>query len=269
MRKRYDGPINELSDSPMNKYSKHHPNTKSFRTIVILILVIGSIGTLAFLILGSDMSHTVEESCATYFSKLNGTGSAHNDAVQRADSMALCLQYGPGPHIVEIHVKEHGTLKLRMFSEDMPHSTLLFLSQVKNGLWDGCSFIRNAGHVLQANPQTGDKKSMHAKFKDANLASLTFQEYSDKHPHTKYTIGYAGRPGGLDWYVNLVDNTLSHGPGGQSQYDVPTEADPCFGEVIEGKDIIDRIHDKAEVLPGSFRMMREFAVFESARISEK
>jgi hypothetical protein len=32
--------------------------------------------------------------------------------------------------------------------DEMPHANYWFLSQVSLGLWNGCSFHRNAAHVL-------------------------------------------------------------------------------------------------------------------------
>jgi hypothetical protein len=41
------------------------------------------------------------------------------------------------------------------------------------------------------------------------------------------------RPGGPDFYVSIMDNTLNHGPGGQGQYGLAAEADPCFAKVVD------------------------------------
>ncbi len=93
------------------------------------------------------------------------------------------------------------------FFQQMPYTVNQFLSQVSLGLLNGCSFHRNAGHVVQGgpvsnhlNPGTNPNKG----FKDAGLESVIFQEYSADFPHKKYTLGYAGRPGGPDFYVSTV-----------------------------------------------------------------
>ena len=83
--------------------------------------------------------------------------------------------------------------------------------------WTGGAFHRNAGHVLQA------------MVEGAGHPSLAWQEYSPAFPHTRYTLGYAGRPGGPAFYVSTVDNTANHGPGSQGS---ATEADSCFAKLV-------------------------------------
>jgi cyclophilin family peptidyl-prolyl cis-trans isomerase len=126
----------------------------------------------------------------------------------------------------------------------MPTAVLYWLSQVQAGLWDGCAFIRNAHHVLQASAQSMDRKYLHQRFKTLPWQgeSVPFQEYSPAFPHQKYTLGLAGRPGGPDFYISTVDNAKNHGPGGQGSYDLPSEADSCFAKVIGGFDVVDRMH---------------------------
>lgn len=97
------------------------------------------------------------------------------------------------------------------------------------GYYKGCHFIRNAPHVLQGN--CNFRKPKHSL-----APKLIHQEYNPKFTHHPYTIGLAGRPGSIDFYVNLVDNIRNHGPGGQGP-----EADPCFAKIIEGKEVIDQI----------------------------
>merc|ERR1740124_2158693 len=71
---------------------------------------------------------------------------------------------------------------------------------------------------------------------------LAFQEYSDKHPHKKGTVGYCGRPSGPCWYVNIIDNSKNHGPGSQQKKN-PHEADGNFGRIVSGMDdVVPRIH---------------------------
>lgn len=104
----------------------------------------------------------------------------------------------------------------------------MWLSQVDAGLWDGCAFVRNAPHVLQATSRNMERASQEPRFKKVRKeidTSLAFQEYSKKYPHTKYTLGIAGRPGGPDFYVSTEDNTYNHGPGGQQSYTLKEEAD--------------------------------------------
>jgi hypothetical protein len=82
----------------------------------------------------------------------------------------------------------------------------------------------------------------------------------------KYTLGYAGRPGGPDFYVSTVDNTLNHGPGGQGSYEEKGEADPCFAKVVPGYEhVVERIH-KSAVKPGNYNAMEHNIAIRHMRI---
>jgi Cyclophilin type peptidyl-prolyl cis-trans isomerase/CLD len=148
----------------------------------------------------------------------------------------------------------------------MPHAVHLFLEQVAHGLWDNAWFYLNGPHVLQAGPQVeeeaeesylanankeggsnieiaaADERTLALKpFIDLELDTLAFPEYSDKHPHNKWTLGFTGRPGGPDFYINKMNNTEAHGPGGQHQHDLDEYADACFATVVEGFDVLELI----------------------------
>jgi len=131
--------------------------------------------------------------------------------IQQLSKTLLEIKYGKGPHRVQINVRDFGMTPPRedrivielASSELMPHTTLWFLEQVSLGLYVGCSFYRNAGHIIQAgpvyNPASGKKLAYHRlddRFSKAKYHSVLFQEYSEAHPHSEYTVGYAGRPGG-------------------------------------------------------------------------
>jgi hypothetical protein len=136
--------------------------------------------------------------------------------------------------------------------EEMPHAVHLFLEQVAHKLWDNGWFYLNGPHVFQAGPQVPDDEEYEAllekgtdertlalkPFKDLQLDSLAFPEYSDKYPHLPWTLGFTGRPGGPDFYINKVDNIKAHGPGGQTHHDLVEHADPCFAKIISGMDTI-------------------------------
>lgn len=94
---------------------------------------------------------------------------------------------------------------------------------------------------------------------------MGFQEYSPNFPHVKYTVGYAGRPGGPDFYVSTMDNTQNHGPGGQSSYEDPSEADPCFAKVVDGFDTVDRLA-KMPVKEGWYKAMQKNVGIKSMKI---
>jgi cyclophilin family peptidyl-prolyl cis-trans isomerase len=137
----------------------------------------------------------------------------------------------------------------------MPHAVHLFLEQVSHRLWDDSWFYLNGPHVLQAGPQVqdteehdialengADERELALKpFRKLQLDSMAFSEYSDQYPHKPWTLGYTGRPGGPDFYINKVDNTRTHGPGGQVHHDLVENADPCFAKVVDGMATLDLI----------------------------
>lgn len=199
--------------------------------------------------------------------------------IQKMSKRDAIQKFGLGPHKVEIELDfppeapavDGNPTKfiIEMASlEEMPHSVHLFLEMVDRKLWDGCAFMRNAGHVVQASSVPYYKtegQQLLKKFKESGFLSVAFQEYSPNVPHKKYTVGFAGRPGGPDWYVSTVDNTENHGPGGQSSYAIPGEADPCFGKVIQGFDAVDRMH-KLPVKPGWYNALEHNVGIAKARI---
>jgi len=106
----------------------------------------------------------------------------------------------------------------------VPYAVYMFL-QISKNLKSG-SFHRNAGHVLQSMVTA------------PGVRGMAFQEYHPDFPHKRLTLGYAGRPGGPAFYISTVDNTRNHGPGSQGS---KTEADGCFGRIIEGEDVVKRM----------------------------
>ena len=181
-----------------------------------------------------------------------------HQSIQHMSRTIVLEKWGAGPHRIEMLLTFNplepgvGTANRIVLElaplDEMPHAVYWFLSQVSLGLWNGCSFHRNADHVLQAgavrnfNTPAGTRIS-DTNFDQAGFGSIPFQEYSPNFPHVPLTIGYAGRPGGPDFYISILDNTENHGPGGQTSYDDVGEADPCFGKVVEGKDVVERIHN--------------------------
>lgn len=141
----------------------------------------------------------------------------------------------------------------------MPHAVHLFLEQVYHELWDNTWFYLNGPHVLQAGPQDWDddeEGQALKRFKETQLDTLAFPEYSHDFPHIPWTLGFTGRPGGPDWYINKVDNTAPHGPGGQFQHDLIEQADPCFAKITDGHDVLMKVF-KMDVYPGD----HEYAYF--------
>lgn len=89
---------------------------------------------------------------------------------------------------------------------------------------------------------------------------------SPNFPHKKWTLGYAGRPGGPDFYVSTMDNTRNHGPGGQGSYDDPSEADPCFAKVVPGYEhVVERMH-KSAIESGDYKRMAHYVAIRTMRL---
>lgn len=186
-------------------------------------------------------------------------------SIQRESRRSVVDKYGPGPHYVEI------TVDITSLPEDesmksfvvelaplslMPHAVHLFLEQVHHKLWNNAWFYVNGPHVLQGGPQADEEEldRLHESgeeyderelavrpFREKNLETLSFSEYSDSYKHMPWTLGFTGRPGGPDFYINKVDNSESHGPGGQQHHQLVEFADACFARVYSGFDTLDAI----------------------------
>lgn len=196
--------------------------------------------------------------------------------IQDVSRVALLDKFGPGPYFVKVtlafpgddpHVETSSLLLEMASAADMPHTVYTFLSRVSKGLYDGTSFYHNAGHVLVAgalpNLNTPDEhaKDLLHRFDKSGLRQTSFQEYSTQWPHTKFTVGLAGRPAGTDFYINMQDNTAVHGPGGQTKYhDGATTADPCFAKVVRGFDSITRMQAS---ISGSADLERRISILEA------
>lgn len=177
--------------------------------------------------------------------------------IQLMSRTALHEKFGPEPHRVEMYVRfdnhqeetDVGYILIELApTNELPHAVYWFLEQVSRKLYDGYSVERNLGHALMASPTNNflsppdfNMDAMKKRFIDEGFESILFQEYSPNFPHEKYTLGYSGRPGGPNFYLSTKDNSVIHGPGGQTHHDDPTEADTCFAKVINGFDIVDRM----------------------------
>ena len=158
----------------------------------------------------------------------------------------------------------------------MPHTVNLFLRQVHHGLWDGTHVTMNERRVLRIGPRYDDDANIddghgtYRHFLEKGLDKVTYQEYSPEYPHEQFTVGMAGRPSGPDFYINKIDNTRMHGPGGGRMNDgeiCNNEADPCFGRLVNGSrpyiDIlsaIDRVPVNSRQYPESKVLIRSAKV---------
>jgi Cyclophilin type peptidyl-prolyl cis-trans isomerase/CLD len=113
--------------------------------------------------------------------------------IQRISKRELIAKYGMGPYQLDIIVEydpesniydsnsnsEGGTIRIELASiNDMPATVYHFLEQVSLKLFNGCSFHRNADHVLQAGATSNFKSPTknEDEFKEAQLYSVPFQE---------------------------------------------------------------------------------------------
>lgn len=60
---------------------------------------------------------------------------------------------------------------------------------------------------------------------------------------------FIGRPGGPEFYISTVDNTKNHGPASQGS---KTEADSCFGRIISGFDVVEKMKKQPGAGPNGF-----------------
>lgn len=213
---------------------------------------------------------------------LSEKSATYKKSIQKLSSYAMLERFGPGPHHVEIVLAFDPASGTKMMddgnnnkiilelakAEEMPHSVFWFLEQVTRGLFDGTSFHRNAVHVVQGGPHTNfmsaPDTNPYNRFQRSGFEHVMFQEYHSNWSHQPYTIGYAGRPaGGPDFYFNMLDNARVHGPGGQ----VSAEAEPCFGKVIAGFDLVDRMH-ASPVRPGPYHALEHNVAIVKMRLMD-
>ena len=149
--------------------------------------------------------------------------------------------------------------------ELMPHTVNYFMDAIKSQVWDNTVFSHVSDHVLFAQPQDPEGNDKHQNFEENNISKLSFPEYSDEYPHEKYTLGLSGRPGGPEFYINTGDNTIAHGPGGQSHHAIYEEADACFGKIIQGHDVVDWMQEGGNDI-GKEHPSTTYTVIKSIRI---
>ena len=124
----------------------------------------------------------------------------------------------------------------------MPHSVFTFMDMVDKRAWDNSRFHFRSNHIAITSDEYADGEPKNPEV----LSKLLFPEYSDKFKHFASTIGFAGRPGGPNFYINLTDNSRIHGPGGQKRYHLSEEADSCFAKIVHGKDMVAKMNDKIQ-----------------------
>jgi len=177
------------------------------------------------------------------------------EAMRKEAKRNILERFGPGPHEVEFTFLIEGVEKSFVIEmapiDEVPHAVHVFLEQVEHELWNGCYFYLNGPHVIQAGPplseeddangptadnEDEDRYSTMRPFRALGLDRLAFPDYSNNFPHLPWTLGFTGRPGGPDFYINKVDNSESHGPGGQYHHALEEQGDSCFAKITRGKE---------------------------------
>lgn len=192
------------------------------------------------------------------------------------------IRYGAGPHQVELQVQLPSssipeTIKIELAPlELMPHSVHAFLEQIKLGIWDNTEFNLHAGHVLMAHSSSSSGGG--TQDTTTALPRVIYPEYSGEYPHDKYTlafpsgsIGTTNSRGGVDFYINLQDNTRHHSPRienkGSDSQEVYVEGEPCFGKIMDesSRSVVDKM-DALKVIEGGRGLLEEVVIIKSARI---
>ena len=192
----------------------------------------------AGVIAARDRAQKSLENLQQHVSQSNTQMSALHESVQRYSRNAVISKYGGGRHLVEVDLEfpdgDQGPSSFVMELaplDKMPHSVHVFLDMVSNHLWDGCSFVMNAMHVIKAAPLPYDESSgteMAKAFLEKGLNGPSFKEYTEEYPHKRYTIGFAGGSS-PSFYINTDDNTEIHA------------GDSAFAKIISGFEAIKRL----------------------------
>jgi len=165
--------------------------------------------------------------------------------IQEDSRKRVIEKYGHGPHHVEFEVKSRegrkpGKFTVRMAPLSMvPHAVETFLDMVTSKIWDNTILYSHhtQTHVIGAAPVAyGTFKSKDHELETLGFIGVSFPEYSKDFPHKKYSVGFSGT--GPNFYINSMDNEDHHGPGGQQHHELEGDADPCFGEIIQGQGVM-------------------------------
>jgi len=181
----------------------------------------------------------------------------------RQRSYALCkMVHGPGPFKVEFTLlfpRNMGTEGPSTFSielaqlSDMPHTISTFLELVDLQLFDGTAFVSSSAQMIEGGSPNHADVSRSVKIYETyfkygyNRTPLGFNEYSTKHPHIPWTIGFLGSPhAGPILAINMADNSKSRGPTSDGH-----GGEPCFGTIISGFDTLKRIQSAPKSADGN------------------
>jgi len=185
--------------------------------------------------------------------KINDTDEAITDQISTIQTDIRNWHYGMvqkqfGSQTPKVEVKILNGDKISSFVvemapvELMPNSIHFFLEMVKANVWQNTVFT-HVDHILYAVLTNTEGRHKVNNLPEIQASRLLHSEYSPDYPHYKYTIGFSGGLGAPEFYINTDDNRKIHGPGGQHKDDT---GDACFGKVIKGFDVIDRMVKRTE-----------------------
>mmetsp|Transcript_18506 Transcript_18506/g.44646 ORF Transcript_18506/g.44646 Transcript_18506/m.44646 type:complete len:492 (+) Transcript_18506:275-1750(+) len=165
--------------------------------------------------------------------------------VQKDSYKKVIEKYGDGPYQVKFSVRTNEGRTPGFFIVELaplhvvPHAIEKFLDMVSAKVWDNTVFYshKSQSHVIAAAPVVyGTFQSKNHQLVALGHTGTSFPDYNPSFPHKRLTMGFAGN--GPNFYINSIDNTKHHGPGGQAHHTLPTDADPCFGHIVSGHQIV-------------------------------
>jgi len=187
------------------------------------------------------------------------------ETIQRRSVRDVTLRYGEGPYRINVTLTEgmasqqgnggapdnHRWFVIETAPTSlMPHAVDLFTRMaVDYKLYDGLTLLvphhgsDNAEssllHTVALSATTYEYLDKHFEASVPNLVpKLAFAEHSDRYPIEKYSVAFAGRPGGPHFYINLLDDDDESARS--KQLDM---GEACFGKVVEGRHVFDWIID--------------------------
>lgn len=180
--------------------------------------------------------------------------------VQQRSRSEVLNRFGEGPHHVKLVFRfpdgTEGSIVLEMAPIDlMPHAVQIFLDIIDRGLYINCTFplarthILLIGHMDVRDPE--NNAELNRVMEAGGLVpggAMLIKEYNDDYPHHTNTVGF-NAVGGPMFYVNLMDNSESHGP------DEDSEGESCFARVVDGLQFLDKIAQQPVAEDGYFDQM--------------
>lgn len=146
-----------------------------------------------------------------------------------------------GPVYADI-VTNKGTIRLELFTEQMPITTENFITLARDGFYDGTKFHRVIEGFMIQGGDPNSKSDDTTRYGQGGPEYTIADEFVDdpKLTNVRGTIAMAntGQPnsGGSQFFINLGDNI-----GLDYDKEPRTSRHPVFGTVVSGMDVVDAI----------------------------